>query len=77
MGEGREIRVVLLNCELVCSLCKVSSVILKVMWKSCVLSEGNIWESTKKNSGNCFPLASLSARHRVHVEAVWWWWTGF
>lgn len=47
MGEGREIRVVLLNCELVCSLCKVSSDIHKVTWKLCVLSEGNTWESTK------------------------------
>lgn len=47
MGEEREIRVVLFNCELVCSLCKVSSVIHKAVWKLCVLSESNIWESTK------------------------------
>lgn len=47
MGEGTEIRVVLINCELVCSLCKVSSVVHKAVWKLCVLSEGNIWESIK------------------------------
>lgn len=82
MGEEREIRVVLFNCELVCSLCKVSSLIHKVMWKLCVLSEGNIWESTKRLIVQKFrkplPPCQLSVRGTVFmVESVSWWWTGF